>query len=112
MRKKGLPKTGGRVAGTPNKISGTMKEFIINILEGNKKQFEENMKNLPPKDFVCVYEKLLQYIVPKQQNLITEDDLPHVLTIKHVGVDGKEIHPDSIDCDFPQSEDEVDLSRA
>jgi hypothetical protein len=31
---KGSPKTGGRQAGTPNKINGNVKEMVLNALEG------------------------------------------------------------------------------
>lgn len=110
-RNKGLPKTGGRSAGTPNKFTGTMKGFIIRVLEGNQQQFEEYLNKLPPKEFVMVYERLLQYIVPKQQNLKCEGDLPHEFKIMYVGRNGEEIDPKSIDDVFPSSEDEVDISR-
>lgn len=33
MAGKGQPKTGGRQAGTPNKVSGTLKEMILDALE-------------------------------------------------------------------------------
>lgn len=33
MAGKGRPKTGGRQAGTPNKVSGTLKEMILDALE-------------------------------------------------------------------------------
>ena len=39
-RRKGTGKTGGRKAGTPNKVSGTVKEWIASIIDGNRNQFD------------------------------------------------------------------------
>ena len=47
-RKKGDGKgrLGGRTKGTPNKVTGTVKEWIASIIDGNRKQFEEDLQNL------------------------------------------------------------------
>lgn len=68
-RKPGTPRTGGRQAGTPNKVSGELKNWISKIIEGNQKTFERNLAKLDPEKHVLIIEKLLGYVVAKPQNL-------------------------------------------
>jgi len=68
-RKPGTPKTGGRQQGSQNKISGGLKQWLSNIIEDNKTQFEDNLKKLEPEKHVQIIEKLLAFIVAKPQNL-------------------------------------------
>ncbi len=67
-RRKGTEKTGGRKAGTPNKVSGTVKEWIASIIDGNRKQFEKDLEKLEPGERVRVISNLLQYVTPKMQS--------------------------------------------
>ena len=97
-RTKGTPKTGGRQAGTPNKVTGTLKDFISNLIENNREQIEADLKKLQPKDRLMILERLLQYVIPKQ-NDITSPELPQSLKVEIVGDNGK---------DFPSSEDEIE----
>ena len=60
-------KTGGRVAGTPNKVTRTVREWISTFVESNLSQIEQDLKILDPKDRIAAFEKLLQYILPKLQ---------------------------------------------
>lgn len=48
-------KYGGRKAGTPNKVTQTMREFISNLLMENKKQFNADFKTLTARERVEVY---------------------------------------------------------
>ena len=64
-RNKGCPKTGGRVAGTPNKITADMKNWVYAILTNGRVQFEKDLKSLPPIERVKIYTKLLGYIIPR-----------------------------------------------
>ena len=64
-RRKGTEKTGGRKKGTPNKISGTVKEWIASIIE-NRNKFEEDLDLLEPGERVRVISSLLNYVAPKQ----------------------------------------------
>lgn len=72
-RKKGTTKTGGRTVGTPNKITGTVKEWITSIIDGNRQQFEEDLKKLEPGERVRVISNLLQYVTPKIQSASPEE---------------------------------------
>ena len=53
-RRKGTEKTGGRKAGTPNKVSGTVKEWIASIIDGNREQFEKDLEKLEPGERVRI----------------------------------------------------------
>lgn len=68
-RRKGTEKTGGRKAGTPNKVSGTVKEWIASIIDGNREQFEDDLEKLEPGERVRVISNLLQYVTPKMQSI-------------------------------------------
>lgn len=106
-RAKGTPKTGGRQAGTPNKITGSLKGFVTDLLNDNREQIKEDIKALRPKERIAAYLSMMQYVLPKQQAVSAEvspDLLSRELVIRYVGKAGDEI--------FPSSEDEVDIERA
>lgn len=63
--KTGNPK--GRPKGTPNKVSTTLKEWIAKLINGNRKQVEKDFKQLSAKDRLLIVERLLPYVIPKQQ---------------------------------------------
>lgn len=67
-KKKGTAKTGGRKAGTPNKITGTVKEWIQKVIDGNRQQFEQDLSELDAGERVRVISNLLQYVTPKMQS--------------------------------------------
>lgn len=73
-RTKGTPKTGGRKAGTPNKVTGTAKEWIAGLIDKNRAQIEKDLKKLEPKERLQMLEKLMQYVVPKQQAVSAKID--------------------------------------
>ncbi len=58
---------GGRPKGTPNKVTTTMKEWIADLLNNNRERLEEDFKRLCPKDRLQIAERLLHYVLPKQQ---------------------------------------------
>lgn len=105
-REKGLPKTGGRKAGTPNKATQSIKEHITDIINDNKEQMIEDLRSLRPKDRLTILVGLMQYVLPKQQNVRGDIDMSTVsseIVIRYVGEDGDEV--------FPSDESEVDLER-
>lgn len=71
-RPKGSPKVGGRKKGTPNKVTTDLKEWVRQILDGQRAAFMENMAMLEPNEFVGIYAKLLNYVMPKQQAISVE----------------------------------------
>lgn len=65
-RAKGTPKTGGRKKGTPNKATATLKEWLISLLDNNRKQVEQDLQALEPKERLHYLFKLIEYAMPKQ----------------------------------------------
>ena len=62
----GRGRLGGREKGTPNKVTGTLKNWITDLINSNRLQMEKDLKNLAPKDRLIFFEKLMQYVIPKQ----------------------------------------------
>jgi hypothetical protein len=60
-------KTGGRVKGTPNKVTSTLREKISLFLDRKWGVIEQDFESLEPKDRIALFEKLLQYSIPKLQ---------------------------------------------
>lgn len=110
-RTKGTPKTGGRQVGTPNKVSGTLKEFVANLLDDNRDQIVKDIKALKPRARLAILEKMMPYVIPKQQSVEANmwcesgsyQDMIDNLEITMVSNGDEDFH-------FPSSEDEVDLT--
>lgn len=73
-RPKGMTKTGGRRKGTPNKVTGNIREWLSNLVDKNRLQIEKDLKALEPKDRLQVLEKFMQYTTPKMQSVQTKID--------------------------------------
>ncbi len=71
----GRGRLGGRTKGTPNKISGTVKEWLQAVIDNNREQFEDDLKSLEPNERIKVISNLFQYVVPKAST-DSEDDVP------------------------------------
>ena len=67
-------KTGGRQKGTPNKVTGLLKEWVCELIESNKEQIKADLATLSPKDRVMMLERFLSYVLPKQRNDDTNKD--------------------------------------
>lgn len=83
-RAKGTPKTGGRSAGTPNKVTGTLRDFVANLIDQNRQQIEKDIKKLEPKDRLVILERLMGYVLPKQTDLQVQDWTKDKLEIVYV----------------------------
>jgi len=71
MKKKGDAKTGGRTAGTPNQVSTDLRATIKDLLGNNVEQIKNDFASLKPSERVAAYERLLQYVIPKQKEIET-----------------------------------------
>lgn len=69
QKKDGRGRLGGRKAGTPNKVTGTLKDFISEIIDENREQIRKDLKVLKAKDRLFVIERFMQYTLPKQQSI-------------------------------------------
>lgn len=58
-------KTGGRKKGTPNKITGTLRDWLFKLVNENRRQIEKDFAELQPKERLQMLEKILPYILPK-----------------------------------------------
>jgi predicted ATP-grasp superfamily ATP-dependent carboligase len=71
-RKKGVKKTGGRGKGTPNKVTADLRTWVSELLDNSREQLETDLGTLEPKDRLVILEKLMQYVIPKQQSVSVE----------------------------------------
>lgn len=71
----GRGRIGGRSKGTPNKVTSTVKDWISQLIDDNRSQIEKDIKKLSPKDRLQMFEKLMQYVIPKQQSVRADVDL-------------------------------------
>ena len=60
-------KTGGRIAGTPNKVSSDLKGRISALIDEQFDTVAADLSELEPKDRVTAFLKFLEYILPKQR---------------------------------------------
>ena len=56
-------------------MSSTVKDWISQLIDDNRVQIEKDIKKLSPKDRLQMFEKLMQYVVPKQQSVRADIDL-------------------------------------
>lgn len=82
MRQKndGRGRLGGRTKGTPNRTTATVKEWIASLIDKNREQVEADLVSLEPKDRLQMLERLMQYVVPKQQATQTDVTLKDTST--------------------------------
>ena len=65
---------GGRKAGSPNKTSKTLREFISDFLNDNREALQKDFEKLEPKDKLIMFERFLKYSLPSlQATSITTD---------------------------------------
>ncbi|PXZ44162.1 hypothetical protein DMB45_05735 [Sanguibacteroides justesenii] len=74
-RRKGSDKTGGRVKGTPNKVTTDLKTWVCKILDNGRDVFEKDLKTLEAAERVKVYINLLNYVLPKRQAVGVETEI-------------------------------------
>jgi len=65
----------GRPKGSPNKLTSDMRGWLTAIIDKNRKQMEKDLKALEPKERLQMLEKLMQYVIPKQQAVSADIDI-------------------------------------
>lgn len=79
-------KTGGRTAGTPNKVTTDIKVRIAALIDERFDRIAERLEQLDPKDEIAAYVKLLEFILPKQReqkidlSSLSDDEVEALLT--------------------------------
>lgn len=66
MEKKKTNNPNGRPKGTPNRITGELRERIYDFLERKFEGIEFDFEKLEAKEKAQVFVKLLEYVIPKQ----------------------------------------------
>lgn len=66
---KGRAKTGGRVAGTPNKATSISREAINDLAQNLLPKLEQDLKALTPKERIDVWLKLVKFIIPEPKSI-------------------------------------------
>lgn len=74
-RPKGLPKTGGRKKGQPNRSTGDLKEWIMKLIDSSLEQLELDMQSLEPMQRLQIAEKLMQYVIAKKSSVVAKVDI-------------------------------------
>ena len=60
-------KTGGRKAGTPNKVDGEAKQIFADIVNKNATRAQEMLDRIvEPKEWMNAYLRLAEYVLPKK----------------------------------------------
>ena len=65
----------GRPKGTPNKITQDVRQWLSTVIDKNRRQMERDLKALEPKERLQILERLMQYVIPKQQATAATVDL-------------------------------------
>lgn len=68
-RKIGSPKSGGRKAGTPNKITAELRERIKVFLESHFDIIEKDFMALDPERQIVLFERYLKFVLPQLQSI-------------------------------------------
>ena len=71
----GRGRLGGRKAGTPNKATKEVKEWINELLTDGRARFEQALLQVTPEDYIKTYMGLLSYVTPKMQAISVEASL-------------------------------------
>ena len=65
----------GRKPGVSNKITKELRDRIKDFLEGKWSQIEDDFENLEPEKRVALFEKLLQFVLPRMASMDLEGEL-------------------------------------
>ena len=65
----------GRPKGRPNKITQDTRAWLSAVIDKNRRRMERDLKALEPKERLQILERLMQYVIPKQQATAATVDL-------------------------------------
>lgn len=78
----------GRPKGSPNKITSELKEWLKELLEGNRDQIKADLQAIEPEERVRLLFSLLPYIIPKQQAVSAKMETEIPIILIDDGLDG------------------------
>ena len=73
-------KTGGRQAGTPNKLTKELRAVLKNLLHDELSKLPEHFETLQPKERVELLVKLLPYVMPRIESVTYDSDEPNAFS--------------------------------
>ncbi len=77
MAAKGGPKTGGRKAGTPNKVTKATRDLISKFVDDNWQGFVDDYNKIEDKEKRCtIMLQLLPFIAPKMASVEYKGEIP------------------------------------
>jgi hypothetical protein len=76
-------KTGGREAGTPNKVTQRLREILADTLCEELEDLPQKLLQLDTKERLEIIVKLLPYVLPKNEGILTEQVEPIQIIIDH-----------------------------
>ena len=62
----------GRPKGTPNRVTTDLRKWVENLVGKNLSKMEKDLILLDPKDRLVIFERLMQYALPKLQSISIE----------------------------------------
>ena len=72
-------KTGGRKAGTPNKVTSEVREQFQHLLENNIDKMQNDIEQLEPKDRLKVMIELSKFVIPTLKATEFKQDIGHTI---------------------------------
>lgn len=66
----GNPK--GRAKGKGNKVSGSLRQFVVDLIDGNREQIKADIAALEPRERIQALEKMMQYVIPKMERSVED----------------------------------------
>lgn len=92
-------KHGGRKKGTPNKVTKDLRGWLVDVINGHRDTIQADlMAIVEPEKRLMIFEKLMQYVIPKQQAVraeitqLTDSDIAEVTTrlLESLGDEGQQ----------------------
>jgi hypothetical protein len=80
-RQKGIPKTGGRAKGTPNRTTDEVRASLLKLLDKNLTQLQKDIDSMKGKDRAALLVNLAKHCTPPAVNpeRLTEEQLLQII---------------------------------
>lgn len=81
-RPKGIPKTGGRKKGTPNRSTDELRNLLQSFIDTNMKTLQADYNKLEPKDRLNFINSLLRHVLPaplQELERLTDEQLDELI---------------------------------